>query len=304
MLAEHVPYFSVVVPCYNRSQEIRRTLASVLDQTFQDFECIVVDDGSDDSDELAAVVRSFEDPRFRYIHRTNGGGGAARNTGIDAARGLYVAFLDSDDIFIPHKLSCVKDYIEKRGVQAVYSKALVDRGVSKYWVRPDRGIAPNEDMGEYLFLSNQFIQTSTIVMSMSAARSVMFDPDLRKGQDLDFCVRAHARGIRFAMIDEPLTIWTDVSEFGRTSRHAGSEAPQQWLAAHRAIMTERAVRGYRATVLAYYQPKWKFVIVLRDLFLGVLAGVPLKTAARHWLRFMLPRKAYRWLVDGFVKIGV
>jgi len=95
----------VVVPVHNRAAIVGPCLDSVLHQTFADWECVVVDDGSEDGVDLEAVVAAFEDRRFRYLWRPNGGGGAARNTGIDAARGIFVAFLDSDDAFLPEKLA-------------------------------------------------------------------------------------------------------------------------------------------------------------------------------------------------------
>jgi hypothetical protein len=182
---------------------------------------------------------------------------------------------------------------------AYYSYAHVDRGVEgKTWIRPDRSIGDEEAMADYLFVANQFVQTSTIVMPVEMARAVMFDPALRKGQDLDFCVHADAAGIRFRMIEEPLIIWTDISEVGRTSRQAGASAPQGWLDSHANILGPRAVLGYRATVLSYYQPKYKLPLVLYDIAKGVIsAGVPPKVAARHLLRFCLPRRLYRFLVS-------
>ncbi|QOY62008.1 glycosyltransferase family 2 protein [Lysobacter sp. H21R4] len=298
------PFFSIIIPCYNRAAEVQASLNSVLAQTFSDFECIIVDDGSEDSDMLRSQVDSLEDSRFVYLWQRNGGGGAARNTGIIAARGKYVAFLDSDDAFLPEKLQIVSHYLESTGAQAVYSRAYVDRGVGgRLWVRPDRGIGVDEDMGEYLFVSNQFVPTPTIVMRTLLARQILFDPSLRKGQDLDFCLRAHHLGVRFEMIDKPLIVWVDALEAGRASRHSGALAPSEWLRRSTPLMTAKAKLGYRATVLAYYQPKWKFWLVLWDLSMAIfVAGVPLRIVVRQWLRFLLPRSAYRKLANSIVLI--
>jgi glycosyltransferase involved in cell wall biosynthesis len=97
------PVISVIIPTYNRAHLVGRAIRSVLAQTFQDWELIVVDDGSSDNTE--EVVCSFQDPRICYIsHEVNRGGSAARNTGIKVARGEYVSFLDSDDEWLPEKL--------------------------------------------------------------------------------------------------------------------------------------------------------------------------------------------------------
>jgi len=99
------PRISVIVPTYNRVKFIERTIHSVLSQTYPDFELIVVDDGSTDSTSSTIAALAEKDPRIQYIkHNTNRGAQSARNTGVEAARGEFVAFLDSDDEWYPAKL--------------------------------------------------------------------------------------------------------------------------------------------------------------------------------------------------------
>ncbi|OGS71119.1 MAG: hypothetical protein A3F91_08330 [Flavobacteria bacterium RIFCSPLOWO2_12_FULL_35_11] len=94
---------SVVIPTYNRVKTIARAINSVLNQTYKKLEILVVDDGSTDNTEK--IVRNFKDDRIKYIrHPYNKGGGAARNTGIRASMGEYIAFLDSDDEWLPEKI--------------------------------------------------------------------------------------------------------------------------------------------------------------------------------------------------------
>jgi glycosyltransferase involved in cell wall biosynthesis len=294
--------FSVIIPVHNRARTIEATLRSVATQTYGNFECIIVDDGSDDSAELQQVLHRLGDSRFAYRWRANGGGGAARNTGIDCATGDYVAFLDSDDLFLPHKLDSFRRHILGYPMDAYYSPALVDRGEARMWVRPDRAIGSQEDMGEYLFVHNQFVQTSTIVMATAAARRVRFDPSLRKGQDLDFCVRAHHAGLRFVMLDEPLVIWCDLTEENRTSRFSGHQAPSAWLAAAKPLLTQKAQRGYRATTLAYYLAGEHPFLAARDLLAGLfLAGVPARVILRQFARCFVPATTYRKMVNAVVR---
>lgn len=299
---EPAPVFSIVIPAYNRSAEIGDTLASVGGQTFTQFECIVVDDGSSDGDALQAVVAGLNDSRFRYVRRENGGGGAARNTGIENARGQYIAFLDSDDIYLPHKLeTCLARLDADNPKRVVYSAMFVDRGVERRWVRPSRGIGQGEDVAEYLFCANQFIQTSTIVLDRGFALETMFDPMLRKGQDLDFCVRLAENGGTFEMVDEPLVVWRDITEAGRTSRTSGYEAPMQWLRKFDRRMSKRAVRGYRATVLAYYMGSERPLLAGYYLLDGLArARVPLPIVLRNAARTFIPRDTYRKIVNRFV----
>ena len=103
------PSISIVIPTYNRAGTIERALDSVFAQTFQDFEVIVVDDGSRDA--TRERVALYGD-RVRYIYQENQGCSAARNRGIAEARGAFVAFLDSDDEWLPLKLDVQVRYLE------------------------------------------------------------------------------------------------------------------------------------------------------------------------------------------------
>lgn len=301
--SETGPYFTVVIPAFNRAATIRPTLDSVLQQTFTDWECIVVDDGSSDGAQLEQVIESYDDPRLRYVRQLNAGGGAARNTGIQMASGEFIALLDSDDMFVPHKLSTFAELIDPRAREAYYSPVFVRRRHDAYWVRPDRLINPDESVADYLFVYNQFIQTSSIILKRDLALEVPFDPALRKGQDLDFCVRLDYEGVRFVGLAEPLAIWVDDTEENRTSRHAGSAAPLRWLDAHVDKLGERATYGYRANVLAYYVAQDRPLTALRFLIDGATKGrVPPTIIARQFLRCFMPRRAYRQLVDAFVRL--
>jgi len=124
------PTVSVVIPTYNRARTVGQAIRSVLDQTFQDWELIIVDDGS--SDETRSVVAGFRDLRLSF-HRLdrNRGQSAARNHGISVARGVYVAFLDSDDLWYPEKLARDVETFEAGGeaIGLVYcGKELYDAG--------------------------------------------------------------------------------------------------------------------------------------------------------------------------------
>lgn len=295
--------FSVIVPCYNRSSQILTTLQSVRHQTFRDFECIIVDDGSDDSEQLRSVVEGLNDARFSYIWQANAGASAARNAGIDAARGKFVAFLDSDDEFLPKKLERFLLFASEQPTSAYYSRAFVDRGVKRLFVQPDRGIRAEESMGEYLYVDNQFIQTTTLVVSTDVARQVRFDTQLMKGEDPDFCVRLQTAGVRFHMIDEVLSIWHDVDEKHRLSYSADDGGLISWLDRAGPLLSAKAVYGYRATVLAYHVAARQPLLALRYLFTGLFLGrVPVKVTARQVCRCFLPRHIYRRLVNGYVAL--
>jgi glycosyltransferase involved in cell wall biosynthesis len=108
---------SVIIPAYNAERFLGETIQSVLDQTFQDFEVIVVDDGSTDS--TREVVAAFDDQRIRYTYQDNRGPAAARNTGIAAAKGEYIAPLDADDLALPHRFAAQIGILEAHPSLAV-----------------------------------------------------------------------------------------------------------------------------------------------------------------------------------------
>ncbi|WP_082754028.1 glycosyltransferase family 2 protein [Mycobacterium sp. NAZ190054] len=219
--SNETPFFSIVIPTYNRSEVIGPTLSSVQEQTFKDFECLVVDDGSLDGDQLSAAVAALGDERFRYVRQNNGGASSARNHGFDVARGAYIALLDSDDQFLPHKLERCSELLQDlHGDILLYSQMVVERGLEKKWIRPLRGPRPSEPVDEYILCTPGTIRTSTIVVSASIARQVRFDESLPWFQDSDFAIRVANTGAPVVFINEPLIVLEDKVGYSRVSRDA------------------------------------------------------------------------------------
>ncbi len=116
-----LPFFTVVIPTYNRSNLIEKTIRSVLSQSFTDFELLVVDDGS--TDQTESVVKSISDSRLVYYKKENAERAAARNFGAKHAKGQYVTFLDSDDLFFPNHLSEAYSFINKNSNPPAFFQA-------------------------------------------------------------------------------------------------------------------------------------------------------------------------------------
>src|SRR5262249_8977586 len=159
-------------------------LESVLAQSDKDFEIVVVDDGS--GDDPKAVIDALGDPRVRYVRQANGGGGAARNTGIAQAQGDYIAFLDSDDVFLPHHLAAMRTLLKGTRDTAGYARIVVDRGDGRTLLKPPRAVAAGEDMATYLLCDRGFVPTITTVVPAALAKQVLYDTNLREAEDTDF----------------------------------------------------------------------------------------------------------------------
>jgi hypothetical protein len=206
------PVVSVIVPCFNRAQKLGPTLDSVLGQTFANWEVIVVDDGS--TDDLAhSIERYSDDSRVRLErHRCNLGASAARNTGVRAARGRFVAFLDSDDIWLPRKLerqlTALSAVADPDQVLCVTQTLVVGAGGWRC-VRPHRGPAAGRSFGEFLYNDGGFAQTSSFLLSAALARRVLFRESLRRLEDHMFFIDLGNAGASYLLVAEALTVWND-----------------------------------------------------------------------------------------------
>lgn len=124
-MTEKQPFFSVVIPLYNKQNHVKDTIETVLHQTFQDFEIVVVNDGS--KDESAQIVETIKDERIRLIYQENAGVAVARNRGIKEAKADYVAFLDADDLWLPKFLQTIYELIQNFPDAGLYATAYKKR---------------------------------------------------------------------------------------------------------------------------------------------------------------------------------
>lgn len=205
------PSVTVVIPAFNRVGSIRAAVESVLTQSYADFELLVIDDGS--SDGTMSALAELSDPRLRLLaNPRNMGPSAARNTGIRAARGDWVAFQDSDDEWLPDKLEKQLARIAETGPRciAAYCGMLIgtpkDGSLGAGGVRyyPDASLGVREgDLLEPL-LRRSLISTQTLIARRDALLKIGgFDENLPALEDWD-CALQLARLGTFAFVDEPL----------------------------------------------------------------------------------------------------
>jgi glycosyltransferase involved in cell wall biosynthesis len=208
------PAVSVVIPTYNRAHSIERSIASVLRQTFEDFELIVVDDGSTDGTQ--DLVRAIADPRVRLVSMPkNGGPGAARNMGIREAVADWVAFQDSDDEWLPEKLERQMERTREKDANwvAVYCGmvtigSVIERNSPRNQIRfrpgPDIEIVEG-DIRASLFRTS-FVSAQMLLARKSVLETIGgFDETFRVLEDWDLALRLAALG-PFAFVDQPLVL--------------------------------------------------------------------------------------------------
>jgi glycosyltransferase involved in cell wall biosynthesis len=195
---------SVIIPTYNSARYLAEAVDSVLSQTFSDFEVLVIDDGS--TDETETVMRRYGPP-VRYIQQNNGGVASARNRGIEESRGRYVAFLDADDTWYPHKLQRQlaaldehADYLACYSAFTIVTSDLAPLGVT----RSKRQTSALEDL---LLRGNVVGSICTVLCDRLLFKSTgAFDPALSQCADWDMWVRLAAL-TDFLYIDEPLVTY-------------------------------------------------------------------------------------------------
>lgn len=193
------PLVSVVIPTYNRSKELARAIKSVLNQTYQNFEILVVDDGSEE--DLRVICDSFNDQRIKFLRNdTHTNANVARNRGIKEAQGEYIAMLDSDDEYLPHHLSRRIEKIREWGCDGIFGSAYIDNG-EEQTLKLSRPLRKGELMINYL-LSDGFAPTPSHFYKANAAKAVLWDETLLRHQDYDFSVR-FAEKYNFASDYEP-----------------------------------------------------------------------------------------------------
>ncbi|MBX2838877.1 MAG: glycosyltransferase family 2 protein [Gammaproteobacteria bacterium] len=300
------PFFSIVIPTYNRASSIAHTLEGCFKQTFEDFEVIVVDDGS--SDNTVDVLSEIKDPRLVVIEQQNAGPAAARNSGAKAAQGRYVAYLDSDDVWYPEFLQDAHVELKKTPDVFLYGQIIIDRGVGRYWIKPERALGADESLFDFLYVEGGFIQTSTMIVPKTLCEKVQWNESITFGDNDQYAIDCWRTGIPFRMMPRALTLYADVMTSDALSQlpifDANSEKYTNffgWMTQQQPFMSDKAWLGFRARFesvnLARSKPLSSMGLVFKA-YRGNTMG--LGGAARQLLQNFAPR-LYRKLTNTYVK---
>ncbi len=200
---EAYPAVSVIIPAYNVAALIAETLDSVFGQTFNDYEVIVINDGSPDTEEFERAIEPYRE-RIRYLHQKNGGASSARNAGLSVAKGEFIAFLDADDVWLPDYLEAQIKFIKDQNCDLACADARITGN------SPDAGKTYMETLmetapaiGDVTFLQLVSAERSLITSGVVARRDQilevgLFDLALRNAQDFDLWLRLALHGARLA----------------------------------------------------------------------------------------------------------
>jgi glycosyltransferase involved in cell wall biosynthesis len=202
------PRFSIVVPAYQAAPTLGATLDAIMTQSFGDWECVVVDDGS--TDDTLPIARSYaqRDPRFRVVHQTNQGTGGAYNTGVSSTVGDFVVICSADDILLPEHLSRMSAFIDSEGGYDIYSS----NGYF-WWPGDFRELAYGPDDRQEI----HSLELSDVIRRCFYSVGAAYRRELHTavggyrpgvfGEDYDFWLRALASGARHRYLPEPLSLF-------------------------------------------------------------------------------------------------
>lgn len=231
------PLVSAVIPTYNRARDARIAVGSAVAQTYpaDQLEIIVVDDGG--SDDTEAVLRREFGERVRYLRKANGGVSAARNFGMAAARGAYLALLDDDDEWAPTKIARQVELLERRPEigMVLTDVERMDEDRKGFEIFHRRDFMPTDGWVLPHVLRNPALAPASAMFRREVFEAVGgFDPTLRTAEDLDFHLRVALR-FQEAVIAEPLTRamrgHQGLSALARTN-HDYLEVIERFLAQH------------------------------------------------------------------------
>jgi glycosyltransferase involved in cell wall biosynthesis len=202
-----MPFFSIILPTYNRAHLLPKAIESVIGQTFTDWELIVVDDGS--TDNTKELIESFNESRIHYIFQTNQERSAARNNGISKAKGEYICFLDSDDYFLENKLERYHNAIQGQEKTKLFYDALAFETAGKLGQFHFPLMVKEETLYEFLLMNP--LGALQLCIPVSALQQEQFNLSLRIGEDVELWLRL-ANNYEFIAVQSNNTVAVEHEE--------------------------------------------------------------------------------------------
>lgn len=291
------PACSVVIPWHRNIDDLRQAVESVWAQSVQDFEVIVVANGVDDAtwQEAAELV---SDPRYRPVRLEVGNASAARNHGLDLAKGDLVFFLDADDLFFTGKLARFIDAHRETGFEIAFSRGVRDRGGDVSWLFPLGQWDGEQPVSEFFFCDGCTISASAIVMAKAARDQLRFARDCGSYEDPDLIIRAQALGLKALMLPEALYQWSDSRVGLRLSQMPNYDERLAWINRLGNAATPKACAAFRVRCVAQHDFPRNFPRNMRFFANALrLGAVTPREIALFMVRGLLPAGIRRSLIN-------
>lgn len=319
--AVNTPIVSIVIPCYNGARTLRQTLESVRRQTLADWECIMVDDGSTDKSDIIFEAYRRNDTRFRRIRQENQGLASARNTGLQQARGMFVQFLDADDLLLGNKLETAVTAMKSNSeADAVYCDYALLSGNELFQTLPSR-IPDDEAVKSFLFRWNVdfIIPVHAFLFRTRVAQQFTFAGDLKShAEDVDCWIRMALKGVRFAYQDGVGVVYRITAQSATSDeerlilsrihvlqsyvhepalQHFSLDFQTALHALHRRLVIAKFMKKDFNSGLELLKGEWRFAGLLGNirmlgwLMLMLVASKERVERLRHWI---ISRTPFRW----------
>jgi glycosyltransferase involved in cell wall biosynthesis len=287
---------TVIIPSYNRRTFTERAVKSVLAQTYRDFHILVVDDHSRDEEvyrpdpALGSQVRVIR-------HSVNSGASAARNTGVEAAEDALIAFLDSDDYWLPERLEThMALFNQQRDPDKVLLYGSYYMNDHQYWTKtPFFPLRPRQSVGEYLFFNYGDMHVNTWLATKNLLAQVAFSPDLKQSEDWDVLLRIESLGGKFIYSPKPCAVRNVDLREERLTTTTDVESQMCFLERNSTRLTPQSCALFEALVLKLKRPSRSRLKNLLMIIQAMALNPRLKLESRLRLvySYFIARVAYK-----------
>jgi glycosyltransferase involved in cell wall biosynthesis len=306
------PKVSIIIPLYNRESLVGETLQSVINQTYPDWECIVVDDGSTDRSLEVAREFALKDGRIKVFSRPldrERGGNAARNYGFEQSSGAYVNWFDSDDIMAPDFIRLKLECFEKNGFpDAVISKRMVFMDTPENIIsREDRTSITANPLTDFLLIRTSWFLPDVMWKKDYVAGKEVFNENLFSGQDRDFHIRMLLYKPNIVVCDHYLTLCRQHAQNITTNLNRDKRLKTSHLIAMDGLLRDLGSRGLLTPEIKKFY-FWRTVKYLpyidKEHHPQLMASLKLLHVNTpiiywQWLRFYLAKTSYALIGKGY-----
>lgn len=271
------PIISIIIPLYNKAHTIKKTLATVLNQSYTNYEIIVVNDGS--TDESALLVTGINDTRINLVNQTNGGVSSARNTGIREAKGKWILFLDADDTLLPNALKTLtNNIVDEKTIVAANFLIKTPETQCKYLSVKNSKFYTHANIYQAWALKKLFLRTGSFIMPTWVAKIEPYDERFSRFEDLDFLFRCFEH-VRIKLIPDIVMIYE--MSFAEASKinqikwdrdylfHLPFESTQFWKNCVFGDCLNMALKAYpskEANLRIQYAKYLKYIVIAKIIF--------------------------------------